>query len=314
MDSWIELARAEPAEGGEETARRILAMLSTTLAQVSTWKMDELELGMELKDDPSIAACLTYILVHLPHHRQDATRMAAEFWGSWEEVVHHVGPEGWGPLLGELMQTRERQAALMLWEKMQRGPSLPEESSRLRFCQFLLDLGDVRNAREVWCGSKSYGCRGPHDGGLELAPLEAAFGWRLGGNRDVIVERTTEAPFEGNWCLHLRFSGTRNLALGRVLQVIPVESGRTCRLRFARKSRNLSTDQGVFLEVAGYRCDGLRVQSPPLAGSSEWVREELELPVPEGCEAVTLSVRRNESLKLNNKISGDYWLDGVEMD
>lgn len=314
MDGWIGLAKAELAGGRQEEARRIMASVSPALAHVSTWKVDELSLGMELQDESSVEACLTYILAHLPHHARESCLLAAEFWDGWEEVVPHVGPEGFEPFLKELMNAKQPQAALLLWERMHQADPAPDENTRLRFCQFLLDSGRIQQAREVWCGLKSDGCRGIHDGGLELPPLNTAFGWRLGHHPEVLVERTTKAPFEGNWCLHLRFSGRKNLAFGQILQIIPVEPGRKCSLRFARKSRNLTTDQGVFLEVAGYRCEGLRVVSQPLAGSSEWVKEEMEVPVPEACEAVALVARRKESLKLDNKISGEYWLDSVVLE
>ena len=37
------------------------------------------------------------------------------------------------------------------------------------------------------------------------------------------------------------------------------------------------------------------------------------MSVPSGCEAIVLQVHRNESLMFDSKISGDYWLDGVEL-
>jgi hypothetical protein len=313
MDGWIGLARAELAAGRQEEARRIMAGVSPALARVSTWKMDELSLHMELEDESSVGACLTYILAHLPHHVREACVLAAEFWEGWEEVVPHVGREAFEPFLKELMNAKQQGAALLLWERMQQSDPVPQEDTRLRFCQFLLDSGRVLQAKDVWCGAKSESCLGIYDGGLELPPLNTAFGWRLGRHPEVIVERTTTTPFEGNWSLHFRFSGNKNLTFGQTLQIIPVEPGRTCRLSFARKSRNLTTDQGVFLEVSGYRCDGLRLQSRPLVGSNEWATEELEVPVPEACEAVALAARRKESLKLDNKISGDYWLDSVKL-
>ena len=38
---------------------------------------------------------------------------------------------------------------------------------------------------------------------------------------------------------------------------------------------------------------------------------KLDVPVPLGCEAIIVQLRRKESLMFDNKISGDYWLDAV---
>ncbi len=37
------------------------------------------------------------------------------------------------------------------------------------------------------------------------------------------------------------------------------------------------------------------------------------MPVPAGCEVICSRCMRNESLMFDNKISGDYWLDEVEL-
>jgi hypothetical protein len=314
LDGWIGLAKAELAAEHPEEARRVLASVSPSLAHVSTWKTDELLLAMALDDPSSVGTCLTYLLAHLPHHARESCVLAADFWNGWKEVVPHVGPEGFDQFLKELMSAKEQEAALLLWARMEDEDPPPDEETRLRFCQFLLDSGRIQQAKVVWCGTLSEGCQGIYDGGLEQPPLNTAFGWRLGRHPDVVVERTAKAPFEGDWCLHLGFSGNKNVAFRHVLRIIPVVPGRTCVLKFARKSRNLTTDEGVFLEVTGHGCEGLRVRSRPLLGSNEWSMEELEVRVPEGCEAVALAARRKESLKFDNKISGDYWLDDLEWD
>ena len=76
----------------------------------------------------------------------------------------------------------------------------------------------------------------------------------------MLVERSTENPVEGSYGLHLRFMGTKNLEFNPVYQVIPVEPGKVYRLRFARKSKGLTTDRGVYLQVSGYRCEGLECE------------------------------------------------------
>ena len=95
--------------------------------------------------------------------------------------------------------------------------------------------------------------------------------------------------------------------------IIPVRPDTGYWLRFALKSRDLTTDQGIFVEIGGYGCEEFTVSSRPVLGTSPWTEEELEFVTPAGCEAVLLRVCRRESLKFDNRISGDYWLDAVEL-
>ncbi len=314
IDTWIGLARAELAQGREDETRRVLKIISPAIAEVSTWKVMELQFAFELRDENAFDACLNYILIYLPNHVQEASRLASEFWGGWETTVTHVSDQGRKVFLDELMRLKEPDAALLLWEKMRQEGPAPEENLQLRICQFLLDCGRVQNAKMLWCEWKGNGCLGVYDGGFEHEPLNSAFGWRLATNPDFLIERTSEGQYKGNWCLHLRFSGKKNLNLNQSLQVVPVEPGRPYRLRFARKAGNLTTQSGVFMEVIGYGCEGLHVQSEPVTGTTGWIEEQLDLPIPRKCEAITLLIRRNESLKFDCNISGDYWLDAVEME
>ena len=196
---------------------------------------------------------------------------------------------------------------------MEASGSPPDKALQLSFCQFLLDGKRVSQAKEVWAAWRDDGKQTVYDGGVELEPTNNGFGWRLAKNPDVLVERSAEFPFEGEYCLYLRFLGQKNVNFSDISQVIPVEPGKVYRLSFARKSQRLTTDQGVFLEVSGYQCEGLKVRSSPVVGTTPWLREELEVAVPGGCEAIQLQVRREESMMFDSKISGNYWLDGVEM-
>ena len=314
IDTWMGLARAELAQGNKDETRRILKIISPSIAELSTWKTEELQFAFELRDEQAFDASLNYILTRLPDDTQEASQLAADFWGGWENAAAHVSGQGRKVFLDELMRLKQPDAALQLWEKMlQEGPT-PEEDLRLRMCQFLLGCERIKDAKTVWCQWKGQGCLGVYDRGFEYEPLNTAFGWRLERNADFLIERAPEGQCKGRRCLHLRFSGKKNMALDQTLQVIPVEPGRAYRLRFAGKAANLTTEKGVFIDVVGYGCEGLHVQGVPVTGTTGWIEEQLDFLVPKECEAITLGIRRDESLKLDCKISGDYWLDAVEME
>lgn len=311
--AWIALARAESIRGNREQAAKIAAIISPALSSISMWKRQELLLAFDLKDESYFESCFNYILTYLPHHVRDAGSLGSRFWGSWENVLQHLSPKNRPAFLDVLMTAKQPEVAWSLWEIMNNeGTTIPSKDI-LRFCNFLIGNNQLEQAKKVW---KLWNGNDPslvHDGGFEVDPLNSAFGWRLSTHPDVVVERTTELPYSGKNCLHLRFKGEKNISFSHVVQVVPVKPETDYVLHFVRKSRSLTTDQGVFLNISGYRCEGLRAQSKLVTGSSPWTEEDVEFTTPPGCEALYLQVCRRESLRMDSKISGDYWLDAVEI-
>jgi hypothetical protein len=313
INAWLSLAKAELAAGREEETRRILQTLAPFLSQVSTWKWQEFLLAQDLRDEALFSAALNFILSRLPNRVREACFIARGFWGGWKGALPHLAVEGRLMFLKELMEAKESETALALWKDMKASSAPPDKLLHLEFCQFLLNCGRIAEAKDIWASWRDDGKQTIYDGGFELKPTHRGFGWNLVRTSDALVERSTENPFEGKYSLHLRFFGLKNVDFSHVSQLIPVKSGNVYRLSFHRRSQGLSTDQGVFLDVRGYQCEGLTEQSKPLLGTNPWSREELTLTIPAGCEAIALVVRRKESLMFDCKISGDYWLDGLEL-
>ena len=313
IDAWLNLAKVALAEGREKEARQILATLSPIISHVSTWKWQELLLARDLQEETLFSAAFNFVLSRLSLRVAEACFLAKGFWGDSRAVVPHVAEANREIFLAELIKAKNYDAALALWKTMEAGRFPPDRALRLYFCQILLSGDRLTEAKDIWTAWRDDGKQTIYDGGFEAKPTGRGFGWHFERNAEVVIERSTETPFEGSYALHLRFMGTKNVSFRDVHQVIPVEPGTVYRLRFASKTQGLTTDQGVYLEVSGYRCEGLRVVSEPVLKRSPWRKEELLVPVPPGCEVVALRVCRNESLMFDSKISGDYWLDGVEL-
>jgi hypothetical protein len=313
IEAWLNLAKAELAAGREGETRRILKTLSPFISHVSTWKWQEFLLARDLRDETLFASIFNFILTRLPTRAKEASFVARSFWGGSLAVLPHlVGPSQYR-FFNELMEAKDSETALALWRNMESSATPPGRVLRLEFCQFLLEYGKVTDAKEIWASWRDDGGQTVYDCGFELKPTNTGFGWKLLRTSDVLIERSVENPFEGKHSLHLRFLGLKNVAFNNVYQLTPVTPGKDYRLSFAFKSQGLSTDQGVFLEVSGYQCKGLNVQTKPVLGTTPWSKEEVTVSVPEGCEAAYLIVRRKESLMFDSKISGDYWLDVLEL-
>lgn len=313
LDAWMGLARSRIASGRMDEARNILKIIAPSLASIGTWKLQELQLAFDLHDEPYFVQCYNYILSYLPHHAEEAVRLASQFWGGWEDIIPHVFFPNRPLFLSMLIDFRQVDAAVALFRVIeQEGPEL-QEKERLRFCDFLISNDRIREAETVWRLRKNPDSSLIDDGRFEAEPLNTAFGWRFRNDPDALVERTADSSNAGKPCLHVHFNGTGNVNSDLAYQIVPVRAGTSYIVLFVRRSSGLTTDRGVFLGVEGFRKDGLKVASEPALGDSPWKEERIEFTVPSGCEAVVLHVRRDESLKMDNKISGDYWLGSVVM-
>ena len=312
IDAWMGLVRAEIANGKKEEAGRVLSIISGALVSISTWKCQELLFACDLHDGPYFEKCYNFILSYLPHHIEEASWIGSGFWGGWQKVVPHVWPCNRPVFLKELIERKQTDAAVTLLAVMEEeGPAL-KESVQLQFCDFLIANDRIGEARKVWRPWEKNNVSLIHDGRFETEPLNMAFGWRVRQDPDVPVERTSGPPCSQS-CLHIHFKGLRNVDWDLASQIIPVKPETSYRLLFTRKSSDLSTDRGVFLEIGGLKNEKLNAASKQVTGESPWKEERLEFATPPGCEAVILRVRRNESLRMDNKISGDYWLGPVEL-
>lgn len=310
---WLNLAKVQVALGKTDESRRILEDVSQSTSRVSTWKWQECLLAYELRDEELFSAYFNFVLERLPNRVPEAVYLARSFWGGWAEVLPHLGEGSREAFLGELMKAGEVQVGLDLWKTMEESENPPKRDLQLRFSQFLLANGAVSPAKKVWAAWRDDNQATVYDGGFEKPLTNAAFGWRVSRSGDVTVERTKREALEGKYCMHIRFHGIKNVNFAGLSQVVPVSPGKTYRLELAQKSVNLTTDQGVFVEVTGYGCKRLHAKTAALTETVPWTREQLEFRVPDDCEAVQLTVRRQESIMLDSKIAGDYWLDAVEL-
>ncbi|MGA7877609.1 MAG: hypothetical protein WCA08_18255 [Desulfoferrobacter sp.] len=313
IPAWLALARTELAQGEAGKAGQVSNTLEDAISSVSTWKWQEMLLAYDLRDEEYFRSCFNFVLNRLPNRISDACYLASQFWGSYAAAIPQLTPANQSVYLDQLMKIREVDAAVSLFDSMQGSGNAIEQDTRLRFCQFLINNDRLGEAKKVWRSSTGNAIPSVQNGSFENEPMNQAFGWRLNNCREADVRCTSEAAFEGAGSLQIHFRGTNNVNFYHVSQIVPVDPGASYTLRFAQKSRGLTTDQGVFVEVSGYRCKGLYAASTPATGTSPWIEEELSFQVPSDCEAALIRVRRKESLKFDNKISGDYWLDAVRL-
>ena len=313
MDAWLDLAKAELSRGNVAEARRIISLTSPLIAEASYWKWKEILLAYDLQDEESFASDFNFILTRMPYRVQEACDLSRRFWGSWSGVAPHVSAQNRPVFISVLMTAKAVDEVFSVWEMMKADRDPLDKGLMLQICDFALNNGYVRQAKDVWNVWQPGEHFGVYDGGFDMPPVNRGFGWRIDRDAKVDIERTGVERYKGKHSLRIHFPGMANVSFYNVSQIVPVTPGGKYSLTFAHKSNNITTDQGVFLYVQGFRCEMAPVASRPILGTNPWEVERLDFAVPDSCEAVLLQVLRPESLKIDNRISGDYWLGSVEL-
>jgi len=88
-----------------------------------------------------------------------------------------------------------------------------------------------------------------------------------------------------------------------------VRAGRY-RFRARVRTKGMTTDRGVYVLVHGGGRELWR--SEELIGTNDWHEIEAVVRVRRAAPVV-IELRREESLRIDNKVWGTFWLDGVEL-
>lgn len=111
----------------------------------------------------------------------------------------------------------------------------------------------------------------------------------------------------------IEFLGTENLNFAGVQQQMLVEPGTTYNLTAQLRTEDLTTDQGVYLEVLPGGGGSRLLKTDPLFGTQEWQSLGGLVEVPENVHTVVIRLRRNRSQQIDSRIAGKIWLDSVRL-
>jgi hypothetical protein len=80
------------------------------------------------------------------------------------------------------------------------------------------------------------------------------------------------------------------------------------------KAQELSTDQGVFLEVISREPGRRLVATEPLLGSTGWTTISARFTLSEETNRALVRLRRRPSQQIDNRIRGKVYLDSVRIE
>ncbi len=209
-----------------------------------------------------------------------------------------------------------------VWEGLLEGPR-PLTVAEGDVCiRYLVATRHFDEARRRWIalagrnGLRDAGYEAGSDyvwnGGFDLEAAGAELAWRLPGAEGSAVAIARGEGLGSSAALRIDFDGTANLRLAGVEQRLIVEPGRTYRLSYRARSREIGTDQGPRFEVVGAASHRLLLAAEPMLGSRPWTRVTGTFESGEE-HAVLLRLARGKSLRLDNLLRGTLWIDSVSV-
>ena len=319
-DAWLWLARLYQARGSKTQAESAVknALAKSAGSPGVIW--DAGVLLMQMDDAAAgIAQFRKYILME-PRQQRKVYGICLSLGLPPDYMQHSLVPAE-GPYLRQwlyfLMQAGQREAAGRAWEKLARLGA-PTEGDYLKYCDFLITNGNETGALAIWnqLYSRSNAELKPGriwDGNFGQPVTNKGFGWRIGQAPGVRIFLDGDIKMAGQYSLSASFDGSSNPDISLASQIVPVEAGHRYEVSGYVKTSRITTDNGIFLQVQGYDCSGLQAGTPPVTGTSFWQKQSVDFTVPSGCKAIMFSIRRAASTSLDNRISGDVWVDSLKM-
>ena len=218
--------------------------------------------------------------------------------------------------IGYLIREKKIEDAVRAWKHIDH--SQVKMRTKIRLCNLFLYNNRYDIATSLWNEllsnkKEDYFTEGLNNGGFEAPLVNGCMGWVSARKEGVSIRRDNKEYFEGKASLRISFDGRHNVDINAIRQIVILEPGKSYRLYAMIKSEGLTTTNGLFFHVYGFRCKGITKRSRTVTGTNEWMQLSVDFTVPDECRAVVVTLKRVMSHKFNNKIKGRAWIDGLKI-
>ncbi|MCI5137755.1 MAG: hypothetical protein D3922_04915, partial [Candidatus Electrothrix sp. AR1] len=240
--------------------------------------------------------------------RKKVLNFAFSLWPEPSELLREMGVENSILLFLHAVRINDIEKAEFLWAAMDHTQLVKKQV--LPHINLLINNQKINEAALLW---KEYY---PEDnllynGSFSIPPVKGGFGWRIWPPEGVEVEAQNQG--EKRTALHLRFNGETNIHFYHVRQFVPLSAGQHFTLTGELRSKEMTTDQRPFIEVAGRDCSLLST-AEMVEPDQDWTSISLSFTVPDECrQGVEVRLRRLPSKKIDNLISGDLWVTNLSI-
>jgi tetratricopeptide (TPR) repeat protein len=228
------------------------------------------------------------IIRDLAQERQ--TAVALQLWAHLVNLQPNPSPglKDLYPLVDALRQQRNIAEASRVWRQ---GVALAG----------LADLGDP-SASVLW------------DGGFESGFSNFGYAWYFPANsHGVQIQLDRREKHSGQQSLRLTFDGKLDVNFSDVCHNVPVEPRTSYRLSAWAETRDLTSDQGVRLEVYSLIPGAAAAFTPEVHGTHAWTQMATPWISDAGAHEARVCIVRIPSDQPDSRIRGSAWLDDVAL-
>ncbi|MBI5076265.1 MAG: tetratricopeptide repeat protein [Nitrospirae bacterium] len=235
-------------------------------------------------------------------------------------IIGNIVPQSYpyqSGYLSYLISTKKAAESAEAWKTL--DPNSIEKKDFIAYTNFLIEQGLYAEAETIWneVTAKIEGMHGREvnsilwNHGFESEPLNGGFDWKITEGQGANVFIDDSIKMTGTRSLGIVFDGQHNPDITIARQVVPITPGIHYVLRTYIKTDGITTKNGIFIQIQGHNCTGLEARTDSVVGSGYWKEVTVNFEMPASCSAAIVKIRRERSQKLDNKIEGTAWIDGI---
>lgn len=219
--------------------------------------------------------------------------------------------------LAYLMAEKKTAETESVWKVL--DPDSIQKKDFIAYVNFLIAQGHYSKAETIWNevtariegmhGREAHSLLWNH--GFESEPLNGGFDWKITEVKGANVFIDDSIKMTGTRSLGVVFDGQQNPDITIAQQIVPITPETNYSLRTYIKTDGITTRNGILIQVQGHNCIGLDARTDSIVGSGYWKEVVLDFAAPASCSAAVVKIRRERSQKLDNKIEGTAWIDGI---
>ena len=324
--TWLELAAAYESEGNEVAARNAFVNAKKTypLSAEVSWRygnfllrQGELELAF---------AEIRHSVEADPDRATEAVSRCLRVEPDANVILDRVLPakgDIYMAVMGALARDRQTDNALKAWARIVAMHPKIVLSDVFELVMQLRETGRQREAHQVWVQAVELAglaqLEGPRnsmvwDGGFESDVTGPTYAWHFAKtSRSAQIGFDAQEKYSGKRSLRLSFDGSSDIAFEDVCQIVPAEAGRAYELSVWMKSKDVTTDQGVRIELGPGIAGVNGAVTTDIRGTQPWTRFATVWPAAKESQEVQICFRRYPSDQEDNKIRGTVWVDDVAL-
>ncbi|MCI5122970.1 MAG: hypothetical protein D3925_00465 [Candidatus Electrothrix sp. AR5] len=311
IPAWITLAELENDTGNTTRSLEILEYLNLLTEDVLRWRWEKTMLAYLLGKEDILKSDLSWLLQQKNlsvQTRKKVLNFAFSLWPEPAELVQKMGAENREALFFYAVRVNELDTADFLWEKI--DSTQLDAKKILRYINLLRDNKKINKAALLWREYYPYDNL-LYNGMFSLPLVNDGFGWLLGPIEGAKAEVVT--PPMDKSSLHVFFNGEKNILFYHVWQIVPLSAGKRFTLTGELRSKEITTDQRPFIEIAGRDCS-LQSSTEMVEPDQDWTPFSLTFTLPDECrQGVVVRLRRFPSKKIDSLISGDLWITNLSL-